>query len=159
MSQETVLFRASLRENIGYACPQADEQSIAQAAQRAGLGEWISSLEHGLQTQIGERGQQLSGGQRQRISIARALLQDPAILVLDEATSAVDLERERLILAEIDHLFHDRTRILVSHRPETLAGADQHWLLQHGELREIHSHPSEGEQALGPTNSSPGICT
>ena len=159
VSQETVLFRASLRENIGYACPQADEQSIAQAAQRAGLGEWISSLEHGLQTQIGERGQQLSGGQRQRISIARALLQDPAILVLDEATSAVDLERERLILAEIDHLFHDRTRILVSHRPETLAGADQHWLLQHGELREIHSHPSEREQAPSPTNSSPGICT
>lgn len=156
VSQETVLFRASLRENIGYACPQADEHSIAQAAQRAGLGEWIISLEHGLQTQIGERGQQLSGGQRQRISIARALLQNPAILVLDEATSAVDLERERLILAEIDHLFHDRTRILVSHRPDTLAGADQHWLLQHGQLRKIHSRSPKVDQVSSPQASAQG---
>lgn len=152
VSQETLLFRASLRENIAYACPGADEARIAQAAQRAGLGEWITSLEHGLHTQIGERGQQLSGGQRQRISIARALLQDPAILVLDEATSAVDLERERQILAEIDQLFHDRTRIVVSHRPETLAGADLHWMLDQGRLQLI---PTEVATTKPPTTEAP----
>ena len=137
VSQETLLFRASLRDNIGYACPEADDARIADAARRAGLTDWIASLKHGLHTMVGERGQQLSGGQRQRIAIARALLQDPAILVLDEATSAVDVERERQILNEIDVLFHDRTRILVSHRPETLAGADRHWRLSQGQLHEL----------------------
>ncbi len=143
VSQETLLFRASLRDNIGYACPGADDAHIADAAQRAGLTDWIASLEYGLHTMVGERGQQLSGGQRQRIAIARALLQDSAILVLDEATSAVDLERERQILAEIDTLFHDRTRILVSHRPETLAGADRHWRLGQGQLHEFWPEAAE----------------
>ncbi|WP_186249410.1 MULTISPECIES: ATP-binding cassette domain-containing protein, partial [unclassified Burkholderia] len=88
----------------------------------------------GLDGPVGERGQQLSGGQKQRIAIARALLQAPAILVLDEATSAVDEATERQVIAQIDTLFGDRTRILVSHRASTLAGVDLHFELADGRL-------------------------
>ncbi|MDG5978269.1 2-phenylethylamine uptake protein PeaH [Hydrogenophaga taeniospiralis CCUG 15921] len=122
VSQDIVLFRAPLLENLRYACPDADETSVAQAAQRAGLSDWIATLPEGLHTTVGERGQTLSGGQRQRIAIARALLQDPAVLVLDEATSALDEAMEAQILAQIDTCFAGRTRLIVSHRPSAWAG-------------------------------------
>jgi ATP-binding cassette subfamily B protein len=122
VSQDIVLFRAPLLENIRYAQPDADEAQVRQAAERAGLGEWIASLPEGLHTRVGERGQTLSGGQRQRIAIARALLQDPAVLILDEATSAVDEAMEAQILAQIDACFAGRTRIVVSHRPSAWLG-------------------------------------
>lgn len=143
VSQDIVLFRAPLLDNIRYACPGADEVAVAQAAERAGLGGWIATLPDGLHTPVGERGQTLSGGQRQRIAIARALLQDPAVLVLDEATSAVDEAMEAQILAQIDDCFAGRTRIVVSHRPSAWAGCAMRLHLVDGRIEVL---PPEGRE-------------
>ncbi|KWF16646.1 ABC transporter ATP-binding protein [Burkholderia pseudomultivorans] len=134
VSQDIVLFRGSLADNIRYAAPLASRDDIAQAARVARLDELIATLPGGLDGAVGERGQQLSGGQKQRIAIARALLQAPSILVLDEATSAVDEATERQVIAQIDMLFGDRTRILISHRASTLADVDLHFELVDGRL-------------------------
>ncbi|AOI89177.1 ABC transporter ATP-binding protein [Burkholderia pseudomultivorans] len=134
VSQDIVLFRGSLADNIRYAAPLASRDDVAQAARVARLDELVATLPGGLDGAVGERGQQLSGGQKQRIAIARALLQAPSILVLDEATSAVDEATERQVIAQIDMLFGDRTRILISHRASTLAGVDLHFELLDGRL-------------------------
>ncbi|HEV3426768.1 MAG TPA: ABC transporter ATP-binding protein, partial [Paraburkholderia sp.] len=134
VSQDIVLFRGSLADNIRYGAPHASREQIALAAHAAQLDALVATLPEGLDSQIGERGQQLSGGQKQRIAIARALLQEPSILVLDEATSAVDEATEREVIAQIDTLFATRTRILISHRAATLAHADLHFDLIDGRL-------------------------
>ena len=134
VSQDIVLFRGSLADNLAYAVPDANREAIAEVARLAQLDSLIASLPEGLDSPLGERGQQLSGGQKQRIAIARALLQDPLILVLDEATSAVDEATEREVIDAIDHLFAGRTRILISHRPSTLADADLRFELLDGVL-------------------------
>ncbi|TFH78877.1 ABC transporter ATP-binding protein [Pseudomonas kribbensis] len=134
VSQDIVLFRGSLADNLAYAVPDASREAIAEVARLAQLDSLIASLPEGLDSPLGERGQQLSGGQKQRIAIARALLQDPLILVLDEATSAVDEATEREVIEAIDRLFAGRTRILISHRPSTLADADLHFELLDGVL-------------------------
>lgn len=134
VSQDIVLFRGSLADNLAYAVPDASREAIAEVARLAQLDSLIASLPEGLDSPLGERGQQLSGGQKQRIAIARALLQDPLILVLDEATSAVDEATEREVIEAIDHLFAGRTRILISHRPSTLADADLRFELLDGVL-------------------------
>ncbi len=135
VSQDIVLFRGTLAQNLAYSTPEAslaDLQRVVCLTQLEGL---VQSLPLGLDGLLGERGQQLSGGQKQRIAIARALLQDPAILVLDEATSAVDEATEREVIAAIDQLFAGRTRILISHRASTLADADLHLQLHDGQLQ------------------------
>ncbi|MGE8335241.1 ABC transporter ATP-binding protein [Pseudomonas laurylsulfatiphila] len=134
VSQDIVLFRGSLADNLAYAVPDASREAIAEVARLAQLDSLIESLPEGLDSPLGERGQQLSGGQKQRIAIARALLQDPLILVLDEATSAVDEATEREVIDAIDRLFAARTRILISHRPSTLADADLRFELLDGVL-------------------------
>ncbi|WP_025126284.1 ABC transporter ATP-binding protein [Pseudomonas sp. PH1b] len=137
VSQDIVLFRGSLADNLAYSVPDASREAVAEVARLAQLQGLIESLPEGLDSPLGERGQQLSGGQKQRIAIARALLQDPMILVLDEATSAVDEATEREVIEAIDRLFAGRTRILISHRPSTLAHADLRFELQGGVLRSV----------------------
>ncbi|CRI56855.1 ABC transporter ATP-binding protein [Pseudomonas sp. CCOS 191] len=135
VSQDIVLFRGTLAQNLAYSTPQASREEIEQVVRLTRLDSLVQSLPLGLDGLLGERGQQLSGGQKQRIAIARALLQQPAILVLDEATSAVDEATEREVIAAIDQLFAGRTRILISHRASTLADADLHLELREGQLR------------------------
>jgi ATP-binding cassette subfamily B protein len=134
VSQDIVLFRGSLADNLAYCAPAAGREEIARVAALARLDGLIASLPEGLDSPLGERGQQLSGGQKQRIAIARALLQNPLILVLDEATSQVDEATERDVIAAIDQLFAGRTRILVSHRRSTLAEVDLRFELSDGYL-------------------------
>ncbi|MFJ2985373.1 MULTISPECIES: ABC transporter ATP-binding protein [unclassified Pseudomonas] len=135
VSQDIVLFRGTLAQNLAYGAPQANRAELERVVRLAHLESLVDSLPLGLDGLLGERGQQLSGGQKQRIAIARAVLQAPSILVLDEATSAVDEATEREVIAAIDQLFAGRTRILISHRVSTLAGADLHLHLQGGQLR------------------------
>ncbi|MEN8641586.1 ABC transporter ATP-binding protein [Pseudomonas sichuanensis] len=135
VSQDIVLFRGTLAQNLAYSTPEATHEQLEAVVRLTRLDSLVGSLPLGLDGMLGERGQQLSGGQKQRIAIARALLQQPAILVLDEATSAVDEATEREVIAAIDQLFAGRTRILISHRASTLADADVHLHLSDGLLR------------------------
>ncbi|MFJ4396050.1 ABC transporter ATP-binding protein [Pseudomonas sp. NPDC089396] len=135
VSQDIVLFRGTLAQNLAYGAPEASREALEQVVRLAHLDALLESLPLGLDGLLGERGQQLSGGQKQRIAIARAVLQAPSILVLDEATSAVDEATEREVIAAIDELFAGRTRILISHRASTLADADLRLHLQDGQLR------------------------
>ena len=144
VSQDIVLFRGTLAQNLAYGVPEASREELERVVRLARLDSLVDSLPLGLDGLLGERGQQLSGGQKQRIAIARAVLQAPAILVLDEATSAVDDATEREVIAAIDQLFAGRTRILISHRASTLADADLHLQLHDGQLqvlpREVIKH-------------------
>ena len=135
VSQDLVLFRGTLAQNLAYGVPEASREELERVVRLARLDSLVDSLPLGLDGLLGERGQQLSGGQKQRIAIARAVLQAPAILVLDEATSAVDEATEREVIAAIDQLFAGRTRILISHRASTLADADLHLQLHAGQLQ------------------------
>jgi ATP-binding cassette subfamily B protein len=141
VGQDVQLVAGSLAENIRYAVPDASDSAVKEAAQLAQVWEFAEALPEGLDTQVGERGLALSGGQRQRVALARAILQDPLVLVLDEATAAVDEGRERLIGETLERLFAGRTRIVVSHRPVPLVGADQVLVLEGGrvEARRLES--------------------
>lgn len=140
VSQDTFLFNTSVLENIAYAKPDATKEEIIMAAKRANAYEFIEQLPEGFDTKIGDRGLLLSGGQRQRISIARALLQNPEILILDEATSALDTISERLVQQAIDELSRDRTTIVVAHRLSTIQKADKIAVLERGQLIELGTH-------------------
>ena len=138
--QEVLLFGGSIRENIEYGKPGASEEEILEAARKANALEFISNFPEGLDTLVGERGIQLSGGQRQRIAIARAILKDPAILILDEATSSLDSESERLVQDALQQLMKGRTSIVIAHRLSTIHNANKIIVIDKGEVREMGTH-------------------
>ena len=145
--QETFLFSATLAENIAWGVPDASKDEIRWAAEVAGLTPDIESFPNGLETVIGERGLTLSGGQKQRTAIARAVLRNPRILILDDALSSVDTVTEEKILRGLQTVMNDRTTILISHRVSTVQNADRIVVLSHGRIVESGSH--EELQQLG----------
>ena len=138
--EDTFLFTDTIRENIAYARPGADEQEVIRAARLAGAHEFVSRLPEGYETVLGERGFTLSGGQRQRLAIARAILGDPDVLVLDDATSAVDATKEHEIRSALATVMQGRTTIVIAHRPATIALADRVALLEGGRVVESGTH-------------------
>jgi ATP-binding cassette subfamily B protein len=140
VSQETYLFHATVRENLRFAKPDASDEEIESAAQAARIHDLISTLPEGYDTMVGERGYRFSGGEKQRIAIARTILRNPPILVLDEATSSLDTETERLVQEALDRLSEGRTTIAIAHRLSTIRDADQIVVLDHGQVVEIGTH-------------------
>lgn len=140
VQQDVFLFNGSVRDNILYGRLDATEEEVIEAAKRANIHDWVMSLEHGYDTEIGERGVRLSGGQKQRLSIARVFLKDPAILILDEATSALDNTTEILIQRALDELCRGRTTIVVAHRLSTIRGADKIAVISDGRVAEEGTH-------------------
>ncbi|MGQ9477412.1 MAG: ABC transporter ATP-binding protein [Candidatus Bipolaricaulia bacterium] len=138
--QEVFLFSATIRENIAFGRPEATEEEIIRVAKLAGLWEEIEAFPQGLDTVVGERGLALSGGQRQRVGIARALLRDPRILILDDALSAVDARVEELILENLREVLRERTSIIISHRISAVRQADKIVVLERGRITEEGSH-------------------
>jgi ABC-type multidrug transport system fused ATPase/permease subunit len=134
--QETVLFRGTIRENIAYGRPGATEKEIIAAAKIANADEFISRMPHGYDSLVGERGDTLSGGQRQRIGIARAVVRNSPIMILDEPTAALDTESERLVIEGLERLMEGRTVIMIAHRLSTLSNADKIVVLKDGVVAE-----------------------
>lgn len=140
VSQDVYLFHGSIEENIAYGMPDKSQAEIRQAAKLAQLSDFVEQLPDGYQTLVGERGIKLSGGQRQRLSIARAILKDAPILILDEATSAVDVETEKAIQQNLELLTKDRTAILIAHRLSTIRNANRIIVLENGRIKEQGTH-------------------
>lgn len=137
--QDPALFSGTIKENIAYGRSHASEDDIVRAAKAANADEFIRKLEDGYESVVGERGVKLSGGQKQRISIARALLKDAPILILDEATSSLDSRSEQLVQAALDHLMKGRTTLIIAHRLSTIADVDTIVTLKNGTVDEIGS--------------------
>ncbi len=140
--QETTLFADTIRENITFGCPEASDEQVIAAAQAAQAHDFIMSTPDGYATEVGERGITLSGGQKQRIAIARALLKDPRILLLDDATSSVDVETEYLIQQALDHLMRGRTSFVIAQRLSTVRRADLILVLDRGRIAARGTHDS-----------------
>ncbi len=138
--QETHLFSGSIRDNIKYAMPYATDEQVITAARAANAHDFIMRLPEGYNTIVGEKGHSLSGGERQRIAIARALIHNPPILILDEATAALDTETEKLIQDAIDKLTDNRTTLAIAHRLSTLRNADKILVIDHGRIAEFGTH-------------------
>ena len=136
VSQETYLFNATVRENLRFARPSATDEEVEEAARAAQIHTLISSLPEGYETVVGERGYRFSGGEKQRMAIARAVLRNPPILVLDEATSSLDTQTERLVQQALERLVEGRTTIAIAHRLSTIRDADQIVVLDKGRVVE-----------------------
>jgi len=149
VSQDVFLFHGTVAENIAYGTFNANDKEIVAAAKIAEAHEFIVQLPQGYQTIVGERGQKLSGGQRQRIAIARAVLKNPPILILDEATSAVDNETEAAIARSLERITLDRTTIAIAHRLSTIRNADRIYVVEYGEIVESGTHEELLEQFEG----------
>ena len=140
VSQETYLFHESVRENLRFAKPDATDEEIEAAAEAARIHHVIAALPEGYDTVVGERGYRFSCGEKQRIAIARTILRNPPILVLDEATSSLDTGTERLVQEALDRLSEGRTTIAIAHRLSTVRDADQIIVLDHGRIVETGTH-------------------
>jgi ABC-type multidrug transport system fused ATPase/permease subunit len=138
--QDTVLFQGTIRENIAYGRPHATQQEIEDAAKMANANEFIERMPNGYETLVGERGLALSGGQRQRIGIARAIVRNSPILILDEPTAALDTESERLVIEALERLMKGRTVITIAHRLSTIRDADSIIVLKGGVVAEQGTH-------------------
>jgi ABC-type multidrug transport system fused ATPase/permease subunit len=138
--QDTFLFDGTIRENVAFARPDATEDQVLAACRIARVDEFAEDFPEGYDTIVGERGVKLSGGQRQRVSIARAILADPRILILDEATSSLDSESEALIQEGLAHLLQGRTTFVIAHRLSTIRRADQILVIEQGEVVERGTH-------------------
>ena len=147
--QEVLLFGGTIKENIAYGKTNATFEEIKDAAKKANALEFIESFPDQFETKVGERGIQLSGGQRQRIAIARAVLKNPPILILDEATSSLDSESERLVQEALDKLMHNRTSLVVAHRLSTIRKASRIIVLEKGHVRETGTHAELMQQEDG----------
>lgn len=137
--QDVILFGGTIRENIAYGKPNASEEEIIAAAKQANAYNFVDGFPEKFETLVGERGVKLSGGQRQRIAIARALLKNPSILILDEATSSLDSESEKLVQA-LEVLMEGRTSIIIAHRLSTIRNADKILVLDNGKISEQGTH-------------------
>lgn len=140
VTQEPILFAGTIYDNIAYGRPGATEEQVIEAAVAANAHEFISRLPNGYQTEIGERGVKLSGGQKQRLSIARAIIKDPKILILDEATSFQDAESERAIQDALRYLLHGKTSFIIAHRLSTIVEADRIFVVQYGRIVQQGTH-------------------
>ena len=140
VTQETILFNDTVGRNIAYGAPDVDQEEIVRAARMANALEFIEALPEGFDTEVGEHGARLSGGQRQRISIARAILKNPDILIMDEATSSLDTEAERKVQAALDNLVQNRTVIVIAHRLSTIQRSDRIAVMEGGQIIEMGSH-------------------
>ncbi len=140
VSQDVFLFHGTVAENIAYGSPGVTPDEIRHAAVIAEAHEFIERLPQGYDTIVGERGQKLSGGQRQRVAIARAILKDPPILILDEATSAVDNETEAAIQRSLEKITQNRTTVAIAHRLSTIRNADRIYVMEYGKLVEQGTH-------------------
>ena len=138
--QDTFLFNTSVRENLLYGKPGATDDKITAAAKAAYADEFILELPEGYETELGERGVKLSGGQKQRLALARAILADPRILILDEATSSVDAEAEYLIQQALESVLLGRTSLVIAHRLSTIRNADKIIALENGRIIEVGDH-------------------
>jgi subfamily B ATP-binding cassette protein MsbA len=142
VTQQTILFNDTVRHNVAYGRLSASEEEIVAALQAAYAYDFVRALPQGLDTLIGEQGMRLSGGERQRLAIARALLKDPPILILDEATSSLDSESEREVQQALDRLIAGRTTLVIAHRLSTVRGADRILVLDGGRIVETGTHAS-----------------
>jgi len=140
--QEVILFSGTIKNNVSFANPSATDEEITQALKKANAWDFVNSFPEKMETEVGDRGIQLSGGQKQRIAIARALLKNPKILILDEATSSLDSESEKLVQDALNTLMIGRTSIVIAHRLSTIRNSDNILVLKNGELIETGSHES-----------------
>ena len=144
--QDVFLFNGTVYENIAYGVGSATREQVVQAAKVANAHDFICEMEDGYDTVIGERGVRLSGGQKQRLSIARAVLRNSSVLILDEATASVDTQTERLIQQAIDKVIENRTTIIIAHRLSTVRNADKIAVLSEGRLVELGTHEELARQ-------------